>query len=163
MPAPRRPSCRDQQDEPPGQAGLVPVAPEPPHMNYRRSTAPLGEGSETASNPVDSTYVSYEAIPFFWTVHWSHYYLHSTTTGNFRQLIPGARILRVYLRREAAPRSKSTSSEVMPSLDRPTTRVSVNTAPVESSSRMAYSPGSIPTGKRSLTRSNFGGRCIRFP
>src|SRR5260370_12233412 len=147
MPAPRRPSCRDQQDEPPGQAGLLPGAPEQPHMNYRRSTAPLGEGSETASNPVDNTYVSSEPILFLRTVHWSHHYLHSTTTGNFRQLRPGARILRVYLRREAAPRSKSTSSEVMPSLDRPTTRVSVNTPPLKSSSPITNSPRSIPHHK----------------
>ena len=87
---------------------------------------------------------------------------HSPTTGNLRQLRPGGRSIKVNLRREAATRSRSTCTAVIPSSDRPTARVSANAVPAESSSRSTYSPGSIPGGKRKLIRRNFGGRCILF-
>src|SRR5260370_42202741 len=64
--------------------------------------------------------------------------------------------------RDGGEKLRCALREVRPKLNRPRRCVSLSTIPAESFRRSAYSPGSIPTGKRKLTRSSFGGRCIWF-
>ena len=70
--------------------------------------------------------------------------------------------MRLKLPWDTAEKSSSTSTEVTPLFNIPRRCVSLSTIPAESLTRSAYSPGSIPTGIRKLTRSSFGGRCILF-
>src|SRR5260370_27078514 len=64
--------------------------------------------------------------------------------------------------RDGGEKLRCALREVRPKLNRPRRCVSLSTIPAESFRRSAYSPGYIPTGKRKLTRSSFGGRCIWF-